>query len=168
MPLGRTPVPPDYLTQSALSLAEMLVVVAVVAVLAAIAIPLATRILPSMSASTAQRNLNYLNGAVLKFNESNWELYLAPDAGSADEESIFNTLRYRAPTNAAPGSPYLGNNAFFTASSGTETYRAQWNGRMFDIIYPGSNGTGLDLMKVVGNPATNTALPTNFTPVGAR
>ena len=148
---------------AAMSLAEMLVVVAFLAIVAAIAIPSISGLVTSSNYQTARRNLNFLNGAVLGFNQSNWELVLAASSGSDDEQAIFESLRYRDATNPAPGSPYLPPTATFVASSDASAYRAKWNGRMFEIVVPGTDGTGLDLMKIMGSsvqPApTGTPVP---------
>lgn len=134
-----------------LSLTEVLVVISFLAIIAAVSIPSIIGLVSGSSYETAQRNLNYLNGSVVAFNQSNWELVLATSGGSDDEQSIFDSLRYRAATNPAPGSPYLPPMATFEASSVTTTYRARWNGRMFEIVIPGTSGTGLDLMKIMGS-----------------
>ena len=145
------------------SLTEVLVVIAFLAIVVAISIPNISGLVSDSNYETAKRNLNYLNGAVVGFNDANWELVLAASSGSDDERAIFNSLRYRAATNPAPGSPYLPPTAAFAATSDTSTYRAMWNGRMFVIVVPGSNGTGLDLMKIVGSsvqsPPTGTPVP---------
>ncbi|MBE2204257.1 MAG: prepilin-type N-terminal cleavage/methylation domain-containing protein [Chthoniobacterales bacterium] len=144
------------------SLTELLVVIAVLAIIAGIGIPAIIGVFSSSNQEVARRNLNVLNGAVLNFNQSNWELVLAAASGSDDEQKIFDSLRYRAATNPTPGSPYLPENAAFVATSGTNTYRARWNGRMFEIVVPGTNGTGLDLMKMMGAVSaspTNTPIP---------
>jgi len=145
------------------SLVELMIVVAFLAIVAAIAIPSMTNLVSSSNYETSRRNLNYLNGAVIGFNQSNWELVLATSSGSDDEQKIFDSLRYRATTNPAPGSPYLPPNATFVASSGTNIYRGRWNGRMFEVVVPGSNGTGLDLMKIMGSSLqsapSNTPVP---------
>lgn len=145
-----------------LSLTEVLVVLAFLAIVAAISVPSISRLVSDSSYETAKRNLNYINSAVLSFNNSNWELVLATSSGSDDEQKIFDSLRYRSATNPAAGSPYLPETATFVASSDTSTYRAMWNGRIFGIVVPGSNGTGLDLMKIMGSSVQ--ASPTN-TPV---
>ena len=147
-----------------LSLTEVVVVLAFLAIVAAIAIPNIAGVVSSSNHETAKRNLNYLNGAVIGFNEANWELVLDVSSGSDDERAIFvNSLRYRAATNPAPGSPYLPPTATFEPTSDTSTYRAVWNGRMFGLVGPGTNGTGLDLMKIMGSsvqPApTGTPVP---------
>lgn len=147
--------------QTAFSLTEVIVVIAVIGIMAAIGIPMISNGVSSSSAETAKRNMNLLNGAVLTFNQANWELVLATSSDSDDEQKIFDSLRYRDAVNPSPGSPYLPPNATFVASSATTTYRAIWNGRMYEFAPPGSNGTGLDLMNIMG---TIQAAPTN-TPV---
>ena len=145
------------------SLTEVLVVVAVLAIIVAVSVPEIAGLFTGSSYETAKRNLNYLNGAVVAFNQSTWELVLAASSGSSDEQQIFDSLRYRSATNPAAGSPYLPPTATFVTSTNTSTYRAVWNGRMFGIVVPGSNGTGLDLMKIMGSSVqpdpTNTPVP---------
>ena len=147
---GRTPAQ-GRLRNDGLSLIEILVVVAFLAIIATISIPSISNLVSASSYETAKRNLNYLNGAVIGFNNSNWELVLAASSGSDDEQKIFDSLRYRDATNPASGSPYLPDTATFVASSDTSTYRASWNGRMFGIVVPGTTGAGLDLMKIMGS-----------------
>ena len=147
-----------------MSLTEVLIVIAFLAIVAAISVPNISRLVSDSSYETAKRNLNYLNGSVIAFNEANWELVLTPSSGSADEQAIFNSLRYRAATNPAPGSPYLPTTATFVASSDTSTYRAMWNGRMFGIVVPGTNGTGLDLMKINGSSVQSAPASTPVPP----
>lgn len=145
-----------------MSLTEVLVVIAFLSIVAAISIPNMVGVFSGSNYEVARRNLNQLNGAVLGFNQANWELVLAASAASDDEQKIFDSLRYRAPSNPAPGSPYLPANATFVASSDTNDYRAKWNGRMFEIVVPGTNGTGLNLMKIMGSvqsSPTNTPIP---------
>jgi type II secretory pathway pseudopilin PulG len=154
---------------SGMSLTEVLVVICFLAIVAAVAIPSISNVLFSSSYETAKRNMNLLNGAVLAFNQGNWDLVLTASAGSSDELAIFDSLRYRNPDVrlAAPGSPYLPPNATFVASSTTNTYRARWNGRMFEILPVGTNGTGLDLMKIMGaiqDPPTSTPIPRSTNP----
>jgi prepilin-type N-terminal cleavage/methylation domain-containing protein len=146
----------------AFSLPEILVVIAVVAVMAAIGISMMAGVFKGSSYQMAERNLNLLNGAVVAFNEGNWELVWPVDGGSSDELAVFESLRYRAPSNPTPGSPYLPPNATFVASSNSLTHRASWNGRMYELIPEGSNGTGLDLLQIMGAPqapSTNTPIP---------
>lgn len=142
-----------------MSLTEVLVVISFLAIVAAISIPSISHLVTNSSYETAKRNLNYLNGAVIAFNQGNREL--TNSAASGVEQTIFEYLRYRDTVNPAPGSPYLPPTATYVASSDSSTYRAQWNGRMFRIVAPGTDGSGLDLMKLMGSsvPAASTNNP---------
>lgn len=148
---GVSPACPVERRAQGASLIELLVVITFLALMAAVSIPTIVGTITSSSYETAKRNLNYLNGAVIAFNQSNWELVLSTSSGSDDEQKIFDSLRYRDSNSPAPGAPYLPPTATFEASSSTTTYRAVWNGRMFQFVVPGSNGTGLDLMKIMGS-----------------
>jgi len=148
---------------AAVSLVELLVVIGVVSVLAGVGIPVILNSMPSVSYDLAERNLNYLNGAVLSFNQSNWELVLTTSAGTDDELAIFNSLRYRD----QPGSPYLPDTAVYAATSSTNDYRAVWNGRMFEMVIPGNPGDGINLLGLTSNITNQTALPSDFRPVGS-
>lgn len=143
------------------SLMEVVVVIAIIGVMGAIAVPIMSNQLAAASQRTASRNLNLLNAAVIAFNQGNWELVLTNTSGSTDELAIFDSLRFRDAVNPTPGSPYLPPNATFNASSATSTYRAVWNGRMFELVSLGASGTGLDLLRMMGSVQ---AAPTN-TPV---
>lgn len=148
---------------SAVSLPEVLVAVAVIAIMVSIGIPAMRNVIPGTSGQTAERNLNYLNGAVVAFNQAAWELVLTANNGSSDELAIFNSLRYRDTTNPMPGSPYLPATTLFVVSTNASDYRAQWNGRMFELAMPGTSGVGIDLLKMSGAAAqpfgTNTPVP---------
>jgi len=152
-----------FFCERGLSLTEVLVVIAFLAIVVAISIPNMLGVFTGSSLGSATRNLNYLNGAVIAFNQSNWELVLTTSGGSDDERRIFDSLRYRDSANPAPGSPYLPPTATFVTSSSTDDYRAKWNGRMFELVAPGTEGTGLDLMEIMGNSVqsapTNTPVP---------
>jgi type II secretory pathway pseudopilin PulG len=157
------PTTPLHLRTLAVSLVELLVVITVLAVIAAISLPWVLNMVPASQYGLAERNLNYLNGAVLNFNQSNWELVLTASSGTDDELAIFNSLRYRAASNPAPGSPYLPDTVKFDVSTNASDYRARWTGRMFELTSPGSSGAGINLLDMIGPPApasaTNTPVP---------
>lgn len=143
-----------------MSLTEVLVVISFLAIVAAISIPSITGLVTGSSYETARRNLNYLNGAVIAFNQANREL--SNSAGSGVEQTIFSYLRYRDSVNPAPGSPYLPPTATCVASSDTNIYRAQWNGKMFKMLAPGTTGSGLDLLKVMGSTISTNSTSNPF------
>ena len=145
------------------SLAEIVVVIAVIGIMAGIGIVVMTGVISGTSSQTAERNLNYLNGAVLAFNQANWELVLATNSGANDEQAIFNSLRFRDTATPSSGSPYLPATTVFVVSSNTADYRARWNGRMFEITMPGASGVGINLLRMSGAApqafVTNTPVP---------
>lgn len=146
-----------------ISLVELLIVIAVIGIMGTMGVMVMRNVLPTSSAATAERNLNFLNGAVVAFNQASWELVLAAASGSSDEQAIFNSLRYRDEANPSPGSPYLPATTVFVASSSSADYRAVWNGRMFELVMPGTAGVGIDLLKMSGAAAeafvTSTPVP---------
>jgi len=132
------------------SLVEMIVVIAFLAIVAAVAIPVMNNVLKASSYETAKRNMRLLNGAVIAYNEGVAELTNA----SGDGQAVFTLLCTREATNPSPGSPYLPPNAVFVSSSDTATYRATWNGRMFKLVPAGTGGSGLDLLKLMGSSSS--------------
>ena len=129
---------------SAYSLTELLVVVATIAILASISIPVISGVLQNSTREIAQRNLNLLNGAVSAYNQMNQRLVLA------DGQTL---AAFRALTNrdeAVPGSPFLPSHLRAVESSATNTFRARWNGSVFAMLATGEPGSGIDLMRLSG------------------
>lgn len=125
----------------AFSLTEMLVVVAVIAIIATIAVPMMQLLAPSKD-QVAVRNLNYLNGAVVTYNQAVEEL-----PTNASTSDIMGMLQARDAQNH--GSPYLPDNLRINTTSDPSTYRATWSNRMFILIQTNAAGTGLDLLKLM-------------------
>jgi prepilin-type N-terminal cleavage/methylation domain-containing protein len=147
------------------SMAELLVVIAVLGILAAIGVPVISGMIPGSETAVAQRNLNLLNGALHNFKQSYWEISTAASSGSDDERDIFRSLQFRDPVDPFPGTPFLPATAKFEATSSTETYRAYWNGMVFRMYPKNAVGTGLDLLKM-SETTTAYASTTNGPPVG--
>lgn len=158
-------------SEAAYSLSELLVVITVIGILAAVGIPMISGLVGSSKHATAEKNLKDLNEAVLKFGQSNWELVLASSSGTSDEIAIFESLQYRNLNEdfAAPGSPYLSPMMNAPTSSSADTYRAFWNGRMYQLLSPGQPGEGIDLMqiKAVSGHTPSFSADPNYKPVGA-
>ena len=129
------------LFQKAVSLVELLIVVAVIGVMAAVAIPMMNAFIPAQS-QVATRNLNYLNGAVVCYNQAATEL-----STNTSASAIMQVLKAR--DTLVSGSPFLPSNLKTNTTSDSSTYRATWTGRMFELLPPGTNGTGFDLLKLM-------------------
>lgn len=127
-----------------LSLTEILVVITVLGILAALAVVSMTRVVQSADEAVALDNLEHLNNAVHKYNHAVSQLTNA--AGS--EATVFAELQVDGTVTERPGSPYLEQNLAITSSSDTSIYRATWNGYEFIVIKPGSSGAGIDLTKL--------------------
>jgi prepilin-type N-terminal cleavage/methylation domain-containing protein len=126
----------------AFSLAELLTTIAVIGILAAIAIQSYRGIQDSAKETVARDNLGLLNRAVLHYGEVARDITVTAVSGSAtDELAILATLKAR--DAEIPGSPYLERNFRDTVSASSDDYRIQWNGRAFELLRPGTTGTGL-------------------------
>lgn len=136
--------------------------------MAALLIPSFREMLPGSRYSTATANLELLNQSVLRFNQANWELVLTnAAAGTVNEELVARSLQYRGTeASASPGSPYLDPTLSINGTDDASTYRAQWNGRMYQILDAGTAGSGLDLLKMTSS-GTSYTFAGGYKPVGA-
>lgn len=146
--------------------------VAVIGILAAIAVPMISGLVPSANDQTARRNLNLLNGAVVAFNQSNHELVLTAAGDASDELAVIRSLQYTPPPGAegltsSPGAPYFNPMARVETSSSEETFRAAWNGRMFEMKSAGATGTGVDLMLLSDLASSPPTYSAGYKTVGA-
>jgi prepilin-type N-terminal cleavage/methylation domain-containing protein len=155
----------------AFSLPEMLVTVAVIGILAGIAVPVVSNLVPSSRLETARRNLNLLNGAVVAFNQASHELSLEASGDSTDALAIIRSLQYAAPSgsvNFTPGAPFFDPLAAVEVTSSDDSYRARWNGRVFVLLEPGVAGSGVDLLRLAGKASSAPTFGADYKPVGAR
>lgn len=138
----------------AFSLVEVIVIIGIVAVLAAVSIPVFQGVNQGAAESVALRNVNLLNGAVVAYNNANEELAIETVPGTADEEQIVVLLRQVDPDNLA-ASPYLPSEAEFATSSSSDRHRAYWNGKFFELVKRGTVGAGIDLDALGGSLGAN-------------
>lgn len=123
------------------SLVELLVTIAIIAILAGIAISNITNVLPGARQETAIDAINFLNRGVQHYNQVNSEISIASDAGTSDEMAVLTLLKTR--DSKAPGSPYIPANFTAQSSSDTEIVRMYWTGSYFKAIPEGTTGTGI-------------------------
>jgi prepilin-type N-terminal cleavage/methylation domain-containing protein len=126
------------------SLAEVLTVIAVIGILAAVAIPQISGVLSPSKTAIARNLVETLNGAVHRFNQTNYELlFTGVSVSGQDEMLILRTMQYRNPDNPAPGSPYMRSDWNPAISSSTADHRLMWSGTLYRLLEPGQSGTGL-------------------------
>lgn len=134
MPLNTSP-------RAGFSLPELLIVIAVIGILAAICIESYSNISSTARASVAADTSSLLNHAVLHYNQANAEILDSATSGTADELAVLQKLQTR--DSAIPGSPYIPSNFSSATSSSSVDYRLQWNGHAFQMLAPGTSGAGI-------------------------
>jgi len=126
-----------------MSLLEVVIVIAVIGLLATITIPQLGDLTAYSKDRTAKHHLARLNNAVLNYSQSIQEITTATASDASDELSVLAALQTRDPD--VPGTPFLTPDWPVLETSDDSTYRAVWNGRMFEGLAPGTSGTGVKL-----------------------
>jgi len=110
-----------------------------------------------------------LNQGLHRFAQQNYELLFdAMDGTISDEMVVLRTLQYRDPNinRAQPGSPYMDPRYNPVSSSDSTEHRLRWTGKLFELLKPGQNGTGI-LMDFEGRDFTTAfEFPPNFQMAG--
>lgn len=148
------------------TLSEVIVVIAVIGVLAAIAIPQVGGVLGSSKGAIAENLLETLNGAVHRFNQTNYELVVSAKAAGDEEMLILRSLQYRDPANPKPGSPYMRSDWNPVVSKNKADYRLMWTGTTFKLVAPGKSGTGLKVDLDGADIGAPYDFPVGYTTVG--
>lgn len=134
------------LSNAGLSLPELLVVIGVVGVFAAIAIPNYMSVIPVSQQVGMRDGATKLNRAVLHYKQVVGRIQIpADDGGLEDEFEVLDLLQYRDPVNPIPGTPLLP--AYIQAEpvDAENEYRIIWNGRVFVVVGPETSGPGIRL-----------------------
>lgn len=126
---------------SAVSLPELLIVIAVIGILAAIAIPNISGLRRAASREFSSDAVEVANRAVMHYEQANRPLGVEPAAGSADEAEVLAALTTVDPD--VPGSPFLEPSFPTESDNSSDTYRMVWNGARFELLLPGQVGTGI-------------------------
>ncbi len=123
------------------TLAELLITIAIIGILAGIGIANISNVLPSARRETGIDTANLLNRAVLHYNQVNSEITIPSAGDTSDETSVLALLQTRNP--AAPGSPYIPPEFSCTPSTSTDSVRFYWTGKFFKTIPEGTAGIGI-------------------------
>lgn len=153
------------------TLPEILMVIGIIGVLAAVSIPAYTGITSRTQDVEAQDFVESLNRAVLRFGQANWDIpTTANNSSTADETTVLLSLQYKWAAKQAGrelrlGSPYFSQKYKPGTSSDTGTHRIRWNGRGFELLKPGTSGSGL-LKTFDGKDQKDCVFPNGFLPAG--
>lgn len=151
--------------QAGFSLAEVIVVIAIIAVLSGVSVVAFRSMKASAQLAVAQNSLETLNQGIHRFNEANYEIYYSGSPGIT-EMQILRTLQYRNPDNPATGSPYVRPDWNPTVSASTDDYRLVWTGTLYTLAGPGTAGKGLRVDFTGADMGVPYAFPPNFSLAG--
>jgi type II secretory pathway pseudopilin PulG len=152
---------------SGFSLPEIIAIIGIIGVLASAAVVSVPRILGSSKSTVARNSVETLNSGLHRFNQSNYELIVTAVSGSADDElAVLRTLQYRDPNLPAIGSPYVRNDWNPAPSGSASDYRIVWAGTIFQLLEPGTAGTGLKVIFDGTDFGTPYAFPAGYTMAG--
>lgn len=151
------------------SVTELVIVISIMGTLAGIAVGSFNQFLGGAKGALAQERVESLNHSLHRFAQQNYELLFSPvHTATADELVILRTLQYRHedPNRATIGSPFADPRYNPVASSSVDEYRIRWAGKSYELLKPGTPGTGL-LMNFEGTDFTEPFdFPPNFKMVG--
>lgn len=151
------------------SVTELVIVVSIMGTLAGIAVGSFNQFLGGAKGALAQERVESLNQGLHRFAQQNYELLFSPvSTATADELVILRTLQYRHedPDRATIGSPFADPRYNPVANSSVDEYRIRWAGKSYELLKPGTPGTGL-LMNFEGTDFTEPFdFPPNFKMVG--
>jgi prepilin-type N-terminal cleavage/methylation domain-containing protein len=159
---------PSIKYQRGYSLPEIMVTIAIVGVLASIALVAFGNVGDATRLAQAENIIAQLNGALRGFGQGNWDIRTTKDDGSTtDEFKVLRTLQYKPPASSGrfdSGAPYYPPSWNPSVSSATTQFRVRWNGRNFQLLVPGTAGTGLLLPFDSSDQTAPYSFPSNFTP----
>jgi type II secretory pathway pseudopilin PulG len=146
----------------------MLVVIAVISIITAIAIPAVTGINGTAKTTEARDFAESLNKAVRSYSQACWEIGTAADnSGTTDEFLVLRSIQYTWPAaQLKPGSPFFSARYNPSASSDSTVHRIRWNGKAFEVLEPGTAGTGFLKPFTGADFSTEYTFPNGYTPVG--
>jgi len=133
-------------TPGGFSMTELVIVISVIGVLATIAITSFNHMISGGKDAVAGERREMLNQALHRFSQQNYDMvFNRMDTGAADEMVILRTLQYRDPNpnRSKIGSPYFDPRYNPATSSASHTYRLRWTGRNYELLRPGTDGSGL-------------------------
>ena len=156
--------------QGGFSLPEIMMSIAVVAILTAIGIVAVSNVTEDAKAVDARRQVEQLNHALRTFSQTNWDIRTVADAsGTVDEFKVLRSLQYKPQARYGRfslGVPFFPPTWNPAASNSSSDFRAEWNGANFRLLVPGQSGSGLKLSFDGSDQSAPYAFPQNYKPEG--
>ena len=150
------------------SLVEVIVTVGVLVVITSIAIKHFGGTLDASRSVVAEDVMTVINNGLKKHSQVNYEFNLPADNGATDDEiAIVRSLQWRDPANLVPGAPFIPESWQPLESSDIKEYRLRWNGKLFNVLEPGTSGSGIKVNFDASDYSLNYTFPDDFVPVGA-
>ena len=142
--------------------------VAVLVVISSLAIKYFGGTLDASRSVVAEDVMTVINNGLKKHSQMNYAFNLPADHdGVADEIAILRSLQWRDPVDLVPGAPFIPNNWNPVESSDIKEYRLRWNGELFNVLEPGTSGSGIKVQFDASDYSLNYTFPDDFVPVGA-
>ncbi|MCS7008679.1 MAG: hypothetical protein N2035_07715 [Chthoniobacterales bacterium] len=123
---------------NAVSIFELLFSILVIGIILLLIFPVIVGKQTTARSAIASAKLEELNRAVQTYSMAG----KAIDLPAGSDSQVLNLLKQRSEN--VPGSPFLPH-INYSISSDTSTFRAKWNGKNFELLSKGQEGTGLDL-----------------------
>ena len=123
-----------------------MITISILGVLAGVVIILMQGSYGASQEALAISRVEMLNSALHTWSTANREMsFIRRDETTADELIVLRDLQYRNPDpdKAAIGSPYVPPEYNPKNSSSMDEFRIRWNGRNYELLRPGQEGTGL-------------------------
>lgn len=125
-----------------LSLIEVLISITIIGVISSIAVINYGDLFSRSERVISQDFVEQINNALKEFEQTAWQLSITADDNGVDDENQILTLLQTKDVTVF-GSPHLRGDWSSTESTDEATYRIRWNGVTFELIEPGTAGSGL-------------------------
>ncbi len=131
--------------QAAFSMVEVIVVIAIIGILAAVAVNSFDGATEASRKSVAMNRMKQLNNAVKEFGHAQWALDTGSETSDGkDELHILQTLQWRdTATEIGVAGPFFRTDWIPAISSDTDEYRLIWEGANFRLAGLDEAGTGI-------------------------